>query len=70
MNPTIQGIDGSVDNGRVMNGSAFKSLLGDRDRAATLVRRLLSEHAIVHWQLYSVAFVLMAVTAIQGLCRP
>jgi len=47
----------------VMNGSAFKSLLADRDRTATLVRRLLSEHALVHWRLYSIAFVLMAVTA-------
>ena len=47
----------------VMNGSAFKSLFADRDRAATLVRRLLFEHALVHWRLYAIAFVLMAVTA-------
>jgi ATP-binding cassette, subfamily B, bacterial MsbA len=47
----------------VMNGSAFKSLFADRDRASTLVRRLLFEHALVHWRLYSIAFVLMAVTA-------
>src|SRR5258705_3581157 len=47
----------------VMNGSAFKSLFADRDRAATLVRRLLFEHALVHWRLYTIAFVLMAVTA-------
>jgi len=47
----------------VMNASAFKSLLADRDSTATLVRRLLSEHALVHWRLYSIAFVLMAVTA-------
>src|SRR4030081_1390911 len=47
----------------VMNGSAFKSLFADRDRAATLVRRLLFEHALVHWRLYAIAFGLMAVTA-------
>ena len=47
----------------VMNGSAFKSLFADRDRTATLVRRLLFEHALVHWRLYAIAFVLMAVTA-------
>jgi len=47
----------------VMNGSAFKSLFADRDRTTTLVRRLLFEHALVHWRLYSIAFVLMAVTA-------
>src|SRR5258705_9342347 len=47
----------------VMNGSAFKSLFADRDRAATLVRRLLFEHALVHWRLYAIAFVPMAVTA-------
>src|SRR5258707_6064505 len=48
---------------RVMNGSAFKSVFADRDRAAPLVRRLLSEHALVHWRLYAIAFVLMAVSA-------
>ncbi|HEY2135402.1 MAG TPA: ABC transporter ATP-binding protein, partial [Xanthobacteraceae bacterium] len=46
-----------------MNGSAFKSLLADRASTYTLVRRLLSEHALVHWRLYAVAFTLMAVTA-------
>src|SRR5258708_25332992 len=46
-----------------MNGSAFKSLLADRASTSTLVRRLLSEHASIHWRMYTVAFVLMAVTA-------
>src|SRR3981081_969750 len=47
----------------VMNGSSFEDLLCDPHRTATLVRRLLSEHALVPWRLYSIAFVLMAVTA-------
>ncbi len=47
-----------------MDGSAFKSLLADRASAYTLVRRLLSEHAVAHWRLYAVAFALMAVTAV------
>src|ERR1700719_985753 len=47
-----------------MNASAFKSLLADRDSASALVRRLLCHHALAHWRMYAVAFVLMAVTAV------
>jgi ATP-binding cassette subfamily B protein len=43
--------------------SAAKSLLADRDGAAALIRRLLAENALVHWRLYAVSFVLMAIAA-------
>ena len=46
-----------------MIGTSVKSLLADREGAHVLVRRLLTEQALGHWRLYSVAFALMAVTA-------
>ena len=46
-----------------MGDSFFRSLLADRDGTRTLVRRLLIEHALVHWRLYAAAFALMAVAA-------
>jgi ATP-binding cassette, subfamily B, bacterial MsbA len=39
------------------------SLFAQRHDGAALVRRLLGEHALAHWRLYSVAFALMAVAA-------
>jgi ATP-binding cassette, subfamily B, bacterial MsbA len=46
-----------------LTGSGFRSLFADRDGAPALVRRLLTEHALMHWRLYVVAFALMAVAA-------
>ena len=34
-----------------------------RYTTAALIRRLLFEHALTHWRLYALAFVLMAVAA-------
>jgi subfamily B ATP-binding cassette protein MsbA len=60
---TGQGTGGGRCNGARMIGTNFKFLLADREGAPALVRRLLTEHALGHWRLYSVAFMLMAVTA-------
>jgi ATP-binding cassette, subfamily B, bacterial MsbA len=46
-----------------MIGRSLKSLFAGRDGTLALVRRLLTEHALGHWRLYSLAFMLMAVTA-------
>ncbi len=46
-----------------MTGSSFRSLLADHDGTRALVRRLLVEHALVHWRLYAAAFALMAIAA-------
>ena len=46
-----------------MAGSFFRSLLADDGGTRTLVRRLLVEHALVHWRLYAGAFALMAIAA-------
>ena len=46
-----------------MAGSFYKSLLADDGGTRTLVRRLLVEHALVHWRLYAGAFALMAIAA-------
>jgi ATP-binding cassette subfamily B protein len=46
-----------------VTGSFFKSLLADHGGTRTLVRRLLVEHALVHWRLYAGAFALMAIAA-------
>jgi len=43
--------------------SALRSLLAQRHDASALVRRLLREHALVHWRLYAIAFALMAIAA-------
>jgi ATP-binding cassette, subfamily B, bacterial MsbA len=44
-------------------GSFFKSLIADDGGRRALVRRLLVEHALVHWRLYGGAFALMAIAA-------
>jgi ATP-binding cassette, subfamily B, bacterial MsbA len=44
-------------------GSLFKFPFADRDSTATLLRRLLTEHGLGHWRLYSIALVLMAIAA-------
>ena len=46
-----------------MTDSALRSLLAQRHDASALVRRLLREHALVHWRLYAIAFALMAIAA-------
>ena len=46
-----------------MAGSFYRSLLADDGGTRTLVRRLLVEHALVHWRLYAGAFALMAIAA-------
>jgi ATP-binding cassette, subfamily B, bacterial MsbA len=46
-----------------MIGRSLKSLFAGRDGTLALVRRLLTEHALGHWRFYSLAFMLMAVTA-------
>src|SRR3954465_4845977 len=46
-----------------MSGSKFKSMLADRDGAAALIHRLLTEQALGQWKRYAVAFALMAVAA-------
>ena len=46
-----------------MTESALRSLLAQRHDASALVRRLLREHALVHWRLYAIAFALMAIAA-------
>ena len=46
-----------------MIGRSLKSLFAGRDGTLALARRLLTEHALGHWRLYSLAFMLMAVTA-------
>jgi subfamily B ATP-binding cassette protein MsbA len=43
--------------------SAFKSMFADRDGTPNLVRRLLADHGLGHWRLYTVAFALMAIAA-------
>ena len=55
-------MDRPITDARV-TGSFLKLLLADRDGTRTLVRRLLLEHALVHWRLYAGAFALMAVAA-------
>jgi len=44
-------------------GSFFKSLVADDGVTRTLMRRLLVDHALVHWRLYAGAFALMAIAA-------
>ncbi len=46
-----------------MAGSFFRSLVADDGGTRTLVRRLLVDHALVHWRLYAGAFALMAIAA-------
>src|SRR6266700_3285010 len=53
----------SAPRGTPVTGSVLGSLFAQRHDAAVLVRRLLGEHALVHWRLYSVAFALMAIAA-------
>jgi ATP-binding cassette, subfamily B, bacterial MsbA len=44
-------------------GSFFRSLIADDGGTRALVRRLLVDHALVHWRLYGGAFALMALAA-------
>ena len=46
-----------------MAGSFFRSLIADDGGTRALVRRLLVDHALVHWRLYGAAFALMALAA-------
>ena len=46
-----------------MAGSFFRSLIADDGGTRALVRRLLVDHALVHWRLYGGAFALMAIAA-------
>ena len=46
-----------------MAGSFFKSLIADEGGTRALMRRLLVDHALVHWRLYATAFVLMVLAA-------
>jgi len=43
--------------------SFFRSVIADDGGTRSLVRRLLVEHALVHWRLYGGAFALMAIAA-------
>src|SRR5215831_15668401 len=53
----------SGPRGEPVTDSALRSLFVRRDDASVLVRRLLSEQALVHWRLYTISFALMAVAA-------
>ena len=53
----------SGPRGEPVTDSALRSLLAQRHDASALVRRLLREHALVHWRLYAIAFALMAIAA-------
>src|SRR5215813_12697551 len=54
----------SGPRGARVAGSFFKSLVADDDGGTrTLMRRLLVDHALVHWRLYAGAFALMAIAA-------
>ena len=49
--------------GMRVTDTSFRSLLAERDGTLALLRRLLAEHALIHWRLYAVSFMLMALAA-------